>query len=83
MTQCSEVRARAGHFGSGTDTTGPKISSMIDFGIGAFLCPDGAREITEMIDRERQVGEGGFADRLAVSSASAVPTGVRTAAVVI
>lgn len=39
---------------------------VIDFRNTAFLSADDAREIAEMINRQRQVGIGGFADRLAV-----------------
>ena len=39
---------------------------VIDFAERAFLGADAGREIAEMIDGQRNVGEGRFADRLAV-----------------
>ena len=39
---------------------------VIDLRDAAFLCADGAREVAEVIDRERQVGGHRLADRLAV-----------------
>ncbi|CFW91781.1 Uncharacterised protein [Bordetella pertussis] len=38
----------------------------VDLRDGALLRPDAAREIAEMVDRQRQVGRGGLAQRLAV-----------------
>ncbi len=39
---------------------------MVDLGDRAFLRAQTAREIAEMVDRQRQVGGGRLADRLAV-----------------
>src|SRR6478672_8990730 len=39
---------------------------VVELAEGAFLRTDAGREIAEMIDSERNVGEGGLADRLAV-----------------
>ena len=39
---------------------------MVDFADGAFLGAQRAGEIAEMVDRQRQIGIGGLADRLAV-----------------
>ncbi len=39
---------------------------MVDLGNTALLCADAAGEVAEMINRERQVGSGRLADRLAV-----------------
>ena len=39
---------------------------MVDLADAAFLRPNAAGEIAEMIDRQRQIGALGFADRLAV-----------------
>src|SRR5450631_1028539 len=41
-------------------------SVVVDLGKAALLTADGAGEVAEMIDRERQVGRRGLADRLAV-----------------
>ena len=38
----------------------------VDLADAAFLCADAAGKVAEMVDRQRQVGVGGFADRLAV-----------------
>ncbi|MCY1460385.1 hypothetical protein D9M71_779410 [compost metagenome] len=40
--------------------------AFIDFGSAAFLGADAASEIAEVVDRQRDVGVEGFADRLAV-----------------
>ena len=39
---------------------------MVDLADAAFLGADAAGEIAEMVDRERQVGGHGLADRLAI-----------------
>ena len=39
---------------------------VVDLGKAAFLAANGAGEVAEMVDRERQVGRGGLADRLAI-----------------
>ena len=39
---------------------------VIDLGHGAFLAAQDAREIAEMIDRQRNVGRRRLADRLAI-----------------
>ena len=39
---------------------------LVELGEPAFLGPDAAGEVAEVIDRQREVGRGGLADRLAV-----------------